>query len=214
MKLHLHCYCVTLLESLNAKLFLLMLWFFDSYNRQRDCQSIGFYTLILLNVPSDINVFVVPGLTSFFLLRFFSSSMLLCENIWFIYQLRSIITSSSSCFQQIRTFSVPSCLLPYPVCLPKMLWVHHQCCHMHTLSFGQQWVLDNIQNSWQKKKKKNWPKIKSKNGQTQSQRNKNIENSWFCRVRLIRHIPRLQHCPLPNKGQRLVFPRNPSQCFS
>lgn len=163
-------------------------------------------------MPSDINVFVVPGLTSFFLLRFFSSSMLLCENIWFIYQLRSIITSSSSCFQQIRTFSVPSCLLPYPVCLPKMLWVHHQCCHMHTLSFGQQWVLDNIQNSWQKKKKKNWPKIKSKNGQTQSQRNKNIENSWFCSQADKTH-PTLAALPPPEQRPASRVPQEPVSVF-
>lgn len=62
--------------------------------------------------------------------------------------------------------------------------------------------------------KKKKTKDKEQDGQTQSQWNKTIKNSWFCRVRLIRHLPRLQHCPLPYKGQRLVFPRNPSQCFS
>lgn len=57
-------------------------------------------------------------------------------------------------------------------------------------------------------------KDKQQDGQTQSNWNENIKKSRFCRVRLIRRLQCLQHCPLMHKGQCLTFPSNPSQCFS
>lgn len=165
-------------------------------------------------MPSDISVFVVPGLTSFFLLRFFfifyvalwkhSVYLPIAVNYYFLFQL---LSADSNIFSSILSSAIS--------CLPSLYAVGTSPV---SHAYSELW---SAVGSWQhsklvtkkKKKKKELTNDKEQDGQTQSQWNKNIKKLLILQSQADKTPPTPAAFPTPVQRPASRVPQEPVSVF-